>query len=169
MIAPPSVKHIRYSRGDDLPSIASECANAIHLSKGESALLRYYACQSSGFRPSLQHIADQTGLSRSQVARCRNGLVSKGLCLAVLGNQETRSVIIDWSRAKLYATLDPKKTRHGVFASVAPAKKATANPVSLYDMRYAGLDKLIDKLSKITDEQYAALVKKIRAKKDQKF
>ena len=87
MIAPPSVKHIRYSRGDDLPSIASACANAIHLSKGESALLKYYACQSSGFRPSLQHIADQTGLSRSQVARCRNGLVSKGLCLAVLGNK----------------------------------------------------------------------------------
>lgn len=146
-LRPPVLKHIRYSRHDDLLDLADRAAKAIHMSKGERKLLRYYALQSSGFTPSLKAAANATDQDRSQVWRNRQKMINQGFALMVYDSKGAEQLLIDWSRIKLYATLDPKKVKKGSkFSPMTPPGDRHV-PVTLFELRYAPEEEIIGRLA----------------------
>ena len=119
-IYPPKVTHINSRATDKRGELCSLCSSSLHMSKGESALLRYYAAQSNGFKPALQYIANVLKINRSQVFRARAMLEKHG----VIRVDENR-VYIDWERIRLFSTLDPALT--GKHCYVAPVKMKKCN------------------------------------------
>lgn len=105
MILPPKVIHTKYQKTDNLAEIAADCAKALHLSKGEADLLRYYSTTSSGFRPALKTVANAIGKTTVQVWRCRDKLADIGIVT------KDGDIVIDWQKAKTFASLDPKLTK----------------------------------------------------------
>lgn len=153
---PPRVRHVGYKKCDDLAEIATEAAAALHMGKGERALLQYYAAQSSGFRPALQAIANATGLNRSQVWRNRAALEAHGLV-----SVEDDIVFVHWKRAKIYASLDPRLTSKRSYTAAAQ-KKERLRRVSLFEMKYAPLEALLPRLAALTKNEYADLCRRLR-------
>ena len=120
MIRPPKVTHIHVLPSDRREELCLLCGSSLHMSKGEVRLLCYYAHQSSGFEPALQHIANKIGVSRFHVQRARAMLQRHG----VIAVDDVR-VYIDWERIRLFSTLDPDMTnKHCTVAPVNPKKCA---------------------------------------------
>ena len=119
-IYPPKITHINAHATDKRGELCSLCSSSLHMSKGESALLRYYAAQSNGFKPALQHIANEIGITRFHVQRARAMLQKHGvICIA------DERVYIDWERIRLFSTLDPTMTsKHCTIAPVRLKKCA---------------------------------------------
>lgn len=113
-LLPPRIIH-RYGRiADDRPALCRLCGAALKMSKGELALLQFYASCQSGYTPSLQSIANKLRISRKGVQKCRNMLIKHGCIHLDCGN-----LYVDWHRIRLFSTLDPAMTnKHAV---VAPA------------------------------------------------
>lgn len=121
---PPRLLHHNRRLSDDMIFLICKTAMALHLSKGEQSLLEFYSTCSSGFRPSQQYVADTTGLSRRHVAKVRQKLELNGLIKVT-----DDAVYVDWSRLRLFSTLDPSMTsKKGVVAPVSlePKTEATA-------------------------------------------
>lgn len=152
MKTPPMIVHIGYKKEDCLPEIARDCAKAIHMGKGEAALFSFYAAQSTAFKPALNHVAEKTGQSRSQVARNRAALIEHGLAA-----EERGRLYIDWNRAKLYASLNPALTsKRCRFAPMTlPWKRRPL--VTALDLQTEPLDLLCGRLASMTEPEYAAL------------
>ena len=159
-MTPAPIKHIRYSRHDDMKQLANAAATAIHMPKGERNLLAYYATQSSGFTPSLQAIANATGQSRSSVDRNRQKLVDHGIALTVI-NGKRRTFFIDWSRVKLYGTLDPAMTRGDrvKFMPLVPPGPRPQTVLKPSDLRFMPLDELITRLARLDPESWENLLR----------
>ena len=157
MKTPPAIVHFNYERTDNMTEIARDCAKAIHMSKGEAALLAYYGSQSSQFKPALNHIATETNQSRSQVARNRAALIKHGLAAEYKGR-----LYIDWGRAKIYASLDPRLTsKHSTFAPmVLPWQRKR---VTVRDYITMPLKKLCERLAALLPEEYDSLRQEIAA------
>ena len=161
-MTPAPIKHIRYSRHDDMRQLADAAATAIHMPKGERNLLAYYATQSSGFTPSLRTIANATGQSRSSVDRNRQKLVDHGIALTVY-NGKRRTFFIDWSRVKLYGTLDPAMTRgdHLKFMPLVPPASQTQAVLTPNDLRFLPMDELITRLAAMSPKSCQELLSHI--------
>lgn len=110
---PPKIQHLHTRSTDCRESLVSLCSSALHLCKGEEALLRFYAAMSDGFRPAVKFVMRKTGLSRCYVFKLRNQLIEHGL-IAVTDD----AVYIDWNRVRLFSTLDPELTRGKCFYAV---------------------------------------------------
>lgn len=158
-MTPPRIRHVGYERDDNLVAIATDAAAAIHMGKGERALLLFYAAQSSGFRPALKTIVSATGQSRSQVCRNRAELDAHGL-ISVSGD----CLSIHWDRAKLYASLDPRLTSKRCF--FAPAGPKQPRRISLFDLRYQPLEALLPRLAALSDDDFAALCRRLKRSKE---
>lgn len=161
-MTPAPIKHIRYSRHDDMRQLADAAATAIHMPKGERNLLAYYATQSSGFTPSLRAIANATGQSRSSVDRNRQKLVDHGIALTVY-NGKHRTFFIDWSRVKLYGTLDPAMTRGSrlKFMPLVPPASRTQAVLTPSDLRFLPMDELITRLASMSPKSCQELLSHI--------
>ena len=157
---PPRISHIGYRRDDCFADIANRAATALHMGKGERALLGFYAVCSSGFRPSLQAIANVTGQDRSQVYRNRNALIKHGIVA-----ERSDALIVDWNRLKLYASLDPRLTSKRSIC--APLVRANAR-MSLLEFKSSPMTDLIPRLSVMTDSEYADLRQRIMEDTDTK-
>ena len=121
---PPRLLHHNRRLSDDMILLICKTAMALHLSKGEQSLLEFYSTCSSGFRPSQQLAAEMTGLSRNHIPKIRAKLEKNGLIKVV-----NDAVYVDWSRLRLFSTLDPSMTsRKGVVAPVSlePKTEPTA-------------------------------------------
>lgn len=119
-IDPPKVTHLHCRAADERQALCQLCGAALHMSKGEIKLLRYYAEQQNGFKPALQHIANTLEMNRSQIFRNRRLLEQHGVILV----QDDR-VYIDWQRIRLFSTLDPALTSKRCYA--APVKPEKCN------------------------------------------
>ena len=162
MTVPPRVVHVGYQRNDNLRAIAADTAVALHMGKGEKALLMYYAAQSSGFRPALQAIANATGQNRSQIWRNRAALERDGLVLLRDGQ-----LIIDWNHAKIFASLDPEMTsKHCVIAPALSPVPWKDQRVSALEMKYGDFETLIPKLANLSEEEYATLKNRFKRNKN---
>ena len=162
-LRPPVLCHIRFSKHDDYQELADKAAKAIHMSKGERNLLKYYAAQSSGFSPSLKAAANATDQDRSQVWRNRQKMIDQGFALMVYGPSGSERFLIDWSRLKLYASLDPQKTsKKSKYLPMVPPNEKPKH-MSTFELRYAPMEEVIAKLSAMTPEQYEHLVRSVRA------
>lgn len=148
-LKPPKVIHMRYHRGDSFAEIADLAATALHMGKGERALLSFYAACSGGFRPSLQAIANVTDQDRSQVWRNRAALVKHGIAA-----ERGDSLVIDWSRLKIYASLDPRLTsKRSICAPLEP----DYTRMSVAEFKCAPLPELLARLTLMTEIEYADL------------
>lgn len=157
MTLPPMIVHVGFQRTDNLCAIATDAAAALHMSKGERALFCYYAAQSSGFRPALQAVANATGQNRAQVWRNRAALIAHGVAMF----QDDR-FIIDWGRAKIFSSLDPRLTsKH---CTIAPVGSIDLQPqrISLHELKYGPLETLIQRLAALTDIEFAALRRRMK-------
>ena len=106
MIEPPLILHQSTKCSDVRDALALQCAIALHLSRAETRVLRYLASQSDGFRPALQHIADEAGVSRRSVVNARERLYGRRIVKLDRGK-----LIVDWDRVRIFASLDPRMTR----------------------------------------------------------
>lgn len=139
---------------DDRRRLVAKCAKALHMSGNEAALLSFYALQSSGFRPSVQSACKNIGASKSTVLNCRKRLVDHGVA-AILNDQ----LILDWSRIRLFASLDPKMT--GRNPKIAPVQ-TSAIPMNIADMLAMPAKDLVLLLAAMTDKEYKLFQKEIK-------
>lgn len=161
-LRPPRLSHRNSNVNDDKIELCFDCASRLRMSKGERSLLLYYAACSSGFRPSVQLIADRTDLNRSQVFRCRKKLEEHGV-VKVLEDR----VIIDWNRIRLFASLDPAMTgRHVTIAPVSLAKSLAPVKPSDHFFTLAPLEEVCDWFSKIGSTEYSKWRRNYRASKE---
>lgn len=154
---PPRLVHENFRRCDNMPAIAADAAAALHMGKGERALLLFYSRHSTGFQPALQAIANATGMNRSQVYRNRNALYAHGIA-----DERDGCLYIDWARLRIYASLDPKLTSkrcvtapYGSVGREAPL--LTPNDFLLLDMT-----ELTKRLAALTEAEYASLRQRMK-------
>ena len=153
MIRPPRIHHTNYCREDNLAEIARDCAAALHMSKGEAALFEFYAKCSDGFEPAANMIAEATDQSRRQVLRNRAALVGHGVIAA-----NEREILIDWQRAKTFASLDPKLTRGAVIAPIRTERKP---PMSVVEWHTLPMRVLIQRLNTMSEKEYDQLKQRL--------
>ena len=102
---PPVVKHVGQRPSQDKQSLIIDQALAnLRVPKAASKLMKFYAAQATGFRPSLKMIDESTGVGIKNVSTIRALLVRYGL-ITYDGN----SIIIDWLRLCAFASLDPDR------------------------------------------------------------
>jgi hypothetical protein len=145
LLTPPRVVHRGGKLSDNRAALCKQCGAALHMSKGESALLQYYATCQNGYTPSLQSIANVLKIDRRTVQRCRTMLVEHG-CIELT----KQFVFIDWFRIRTFATLDPSMTcKHAIIAPASPRNR-TAD-------KYLGavpLDEAVATFAYMKDEEY---------------
>lgn len=154
-LRPPKIKHVHYRHSDSFEKIASLAAAALHMGKGERALLSFYAACSSGFRPSLQAIANATGQNRSQVWRNRNALIEHGIAA-----EQNDVLVIDWNRLRMFASLDPKMTSK---RCICAPLDLDPTRLSICEFECAPMPDLLARLSSMTDKEYADLRTRLRS------
>lgn len=153
---PPEVKHLRGKRSDNRATLCLACSKALKLAKGETRVLCFYGRCSNGFRPSLQYIADESGVSRRHVERIRTSLVRHGL-IAV----DHEAVYVDWNRIRLFSTLDPKLTsKNAYYAPVEMGRQRNkiGKPGSEEFFLFASPKAISDYLGRLSDDEYNAKV-----------
>lgn len=161
-MTPPKIIHFRYNKIDDRNEIIEKASATLHMSKTEKSLLSFYAHCSSGFAPAVSLITAATHINRSQIFRCRSKLIEHGVA-ATSGN----SLFIDWSRLKLFSTLDPRLTSKRMTVQPVSLKKCDYNIyMSLFELRYSDLDGVIKKLTAMTENEYNILRLKVKEKRN---
>lgn len=156
MNVPPMVLHLNIKESDDKEELVALCGKAMHLSKGAINLLLFYSSQTSGFRPSLNSIANEIKRDRRNVERARTQLVNNGIC-----KLQKDKLFIDWNRVRLFSTLDPKLTskkaciapvalRSGIVATLEDSYKH----FSFFDIH---MEDLMNLLNLLSDEEWSTL------------
>lgn len=162
-MVPPAIRHRYGLLSDERSSLCSLCGQALHMSKGEVALLRYYAACSDGFRPAVATVCKETGLSRAQVFNARIMLEHHGIIKYTANN-----LIIDWNRIRLFSTLDPLMT--GKHCTIAPVetKKLDYNVLCsrtlIQRIETCPLEQALMIFSSLTDRQYKGVRKYLQKK-----
>lgn len=155
---PPQISHRFISVLDNRSSLCSLCGQALHMSKGELALLLYYAACSDGFRPAVATVCKETGLSRAQVFNARIMLEKHGVIKCTENN-----LIIDWNRIRLFSTLDPLLTNKHCTISPVETKKLDYNVLCsrtlIQRIETCPLEQALQILSALTDRQYEGVRK----------
>lgn len=133
------------------------------MSKGEVALLKFYAQQTSGFKPSAQYIANTIGLSRMQVFRLRDKLIEHGIAA-----KDDKRLFINWDRIKLFSTLDPMMTGKNPYIKKINIKKCYYKGLSIpFDfLEFGKEEKVIKYLGALNNDTFTrihyALAKKFQ-------
>lgn len=153
MLRPPCILHLHSNEADDRAELVSLCSSALHFSKGERKLMEYYSSCSSGFRPALTVIADKIGIDKRSVARLRQNLVEHGIALLDRGR-----LFIDWSRVRLFSTLDPHQTsKHDYIAPVELKSGLLTQLEKLYktcELDTLPIDEQCNLLSMLDEHEY---------------
>lgn len=99
---PPTVIH--WHKPEKCEEMALDACKNVRLSKRATKLFLYYASCKSGFRPAAKVIAEEFGISNTQLCNLRNDLFKHGL--VGYGEQFDNSVLIDWNRIRAFAMLE---------------------------------------------------------------
>jgi len=160
---PAAVRHRYVLLSDERSPLCSLCGQALHMSKGEIALLQYYAACSDGFRPAVATVCKETGLSRRQAFYARNMLVKHGII-----DYSEKSIIIDWERIRLFSTLDPQMTGKHCTIEPVEGKKLHYNVLCsrtlIQRIETCPLEQALMIFSSLTDRQYEGVRKYLQKK-----
>lgn len=107
---PMAIQHINFTKNDNFAKLTLKAAKAMHMCRGEASLMAYYAACSSGHTPAAKHIAETIGCAETYVYVLRKTLQAKGI-ITILDDK----IYVDWKRIKVYASLNPKKTKKSQF------------------------------------------------------
>lgn len=77
----------------------------MHLTRAEQEVLEALVFCATGFRPSLKYLADKTGRTTRTIGNIKHALSDRG----IIGLRQD-TLIIDWDRLWLLASLDPALT-----------------------------------------------------------
>lgn len=153
---PPAIRHINSFAIDDRRDLSLLCSKALHMGKGETAMLLYFASCSDGFRPAAQTVCDRTGLSRKQVFRMRDKLCEHGVALLNDG-----SLILDWKRIRTFASLDAAMTSKRCLCAPVTAKKGYYTiyiPNSIIvKLESCSVEQVVKILGAMTEGQFQAI------------
>lgn len=153
---PKAIKHRGVAPQDSRKEMVADCANAMHLAKGSRKVLAFYARCGNSFRPAVQTIMSETGLSKSQILRDRDELVRKGI-IAVTSDK----IIVDWNRIKCFAMLDPKMTRKNVTCLPVPVNYERPH-IDLSELLTMDDDALVEKLATMSEAEFKELRRKAK-------
>lgn len=163
MIRPLRLRHIHVLRQDSRESLVSSCSLALHMSKGETRLLQYYAKQQDGFAPAAKRIIDETGLSRARVFAARGMLEQHGVI-----KLDEQHIYIDWERVRLFSTLNPEMTSKHCTVAPVRLKKRDYKVYISKELRnrlsFLPVPELCDLLAAMTEEEYRAACAYLREK-----
>lgn len=157
---PPRVIHVgQRPSQEEVPALVGRALLNLRVPKTAGKLMRFYASQASGFRPSLKMIEDETGVGAKYVSEARQVLSKYGL-LGYDGNQ----IVIDWVRLCAFAAMDPKMMGKKKAWKLSPVDASTVGeckkPVHNYREReFSAGDKLWLKRYEATAQAVADDVK----------
>lgn len=161
---PPRIYHMHSLASDDRKELCLLCSKALHMGKGEAALLSYYAACSDGFSPAVATVCKETGLKRSQVYNVRESLCKHGV--AMLKNN---SLCLDWYRIRTFASLNPSMTSKHCTIAPVNAKKLDYNIYNncklFAELKSCSQEQAIGILGTMTEELYDSLCGYIRNKR----
>ena len=78
-------------------------------------LMKYYASQAQGFRPSLKVISEATEINPYNISRCRALLVDYGLI-----DYDGDNILIHWLRLRAFASMEPEQMGRKKDWNIAP-------------------------------------------------
>lgn len=161
---PPRIYHMHSLASDDRKELCLLCSKALHMGKGEAALLSYYAACSDGFSPAVATVCAKTGSSRRQVYDMRTKLCEHGVAAMKDG-----MLYLDWYRIRTFASLNPFMTsKHCAIAPVNTKKPHynIYNNCKLFaELKSCSQEQAIGILGAMTEEQYDSLCGYIRNKR----
>lgn len=153
---PPAIIHIRERKQDNRKQLCSQCGWALNMRKDEVNLLRFYSDQEQGYTPALQHIANSIHCARSTVEENRISLQRRGIIL-----MSWDALYVDWSRIRLFSTLEPAQTRSCRVA--APVSlKLRPNDSNSYTQdidfaRFASQDDVVRYMNALSETEFQSL------------
>ena len=101
---PPCIRHVGRRPPQDMQSsVVDRALLNLRVPKAACKLMKFYAAQATGFRPSLKMIDTATGIGEKHVSTARQMLVRYGLIA-----YDGKTVLIDWVRLAAFASLDAK-------------------------------------------------------------
>jgi len=101
---PPAVKHVGNRPSQEMQSlIINQALAVLRVPKAASKLMKFYAAQATGFRPSLKTIQDAIGIDAHNISRSRSLLMAYGL-IGYDGN----NIFVDWLRLCAFASMQPQ-------------------------------------------------------------
>jgi len=101
---PPCVRHVGHRPPQDMQSsVVDRALLNLRAPKAACKLMKFYAAQATGFRPSLKMIDAATGIGEKHVSTARQMLVRYGLIA-----YDGKTILIDWVRLTAFALLDAK-------------------------------------------------------------
>ncbi len=132
---PPMVKHKgRRCTPEEMEGLVGACGDNIHLTSGGKRLLLFYATCYGGFRPAKKLIQKETGINPAHLYGYKKELQDLGLLSIEEG---TRAIYVDWSRIRLYSTLDPELTnKHRKNTTVSESVHFTGKKIGTLNERY---------------------------------
>lgn len=156
MKSPCKIIHARFVKNDNFADLANKASKACHMSRGETALLMYYAGCSSGFKPAAHAIAEAIGVGDPYVYILRDALKSKGIIDVSGGN-----VVVNWARIKILASLKPELTKKAAWIKpqtptvIDRIGKTMALHPSFWELYTLRMEKLIDMFGCMSNAEYA--------------
>lgn len=153
---PPSIFHLHGFASDNRLELCSDCSKALHMGKGEAALLKYYASCSDGFSPAVATICSKTGISRRRVFYDRDKLCDHGVTAI-----ENNKLFIDWNRIRVFASLDPGMTNKHCYIAPVNTKKRHyniyINNKLFIRLESCSVEQAVKILGALSNEQYEKL------------
>lgn len=134
---PPCVRHVGHRPPQEMQSsVVDRALLNLRAPKAACKLMKFYAAQATGFRPSLKMIEEHTSIGIKYVSEVRQILVKRGL----LG-YDGRTVLIDWLRLSSLASMDTKLIGQRKHWNITPvsmdllveAKKPVHNYIGVRD------------------------------------
>ena len=151
MSLPLSIEHWNRIKHVDDRQTVTDAANALHCKEGELALLMFYCfhCR-KWFRPSALFIADTIGVSKLHVYKLRNKLAEKTLIYLY-----PYLLAIDWERLRLFASMNPAKTKTKNYR-IGPPPKVFWDNKEILELTYQPIPDLVRALHAMREVEYAA-------------
>lgn len=99
---PPCIRHVGHRPPQDMQSsVVDRALLNLRAPKAACKLMKFYAAQATGFRPSLKMIDDATHIGQKHVSEVRHLLVNRGLI-----GYDGKVILIDWLRLSSLASMD---------------------------------------------------------------
>ena len=113
---PPCVKHVGHRPPQELQSsVIDRALLNLRAPKAACKLMKFYAAQATGFRPSLKMINDAIRVGEKNVSTIRMILVKRGLI-----GYDGKTILIDWLRLSALASVDTKLMGQRKHWNIAP-------------------------------------------------
>ena len=136
---PPCVKHVGHRPPQELQSsVIDRALLNLRAPKAACKLMKFYAAQATGFRPSLKMINDAIGVGEKNISTIRMILVKRGLI-----GYDGKTILIDWLRLSALASVDTKLMGQRKHWNIAPVSCNLLDEAKTQVHNYIGTENLI--------------------------